>query len=259
MAESIPSDSTAGSTPLSASDAGTIVYQPRRADEALQRRLVWFDRSGKELRRLDDREPINASSFALSRDGRHLAVERQGSIWTLDAARGQLVRLTSGQGILPLWSFDGEHVVFQSRREGICNLYQVSLTGGNEELLLATPGSKAAQDWSPDGRLLLYRDLDPRTGMDLWVLPVERDLSSRRLRPAAGQKAEPVANGSARELGGQFSPDGLWLAYESDESGRSEIYLRPFGRPGRPERVSTNGAHRCDGDATDGRSAWMTA
>jgi hypothetical protein len=132
--------------------------------------------------------------------------------------------------------------VFQSRIDrGVNSLSQRALTGGEAELLLATAGPSVPNDWSPDGRLLLYRDSSPQTGFDLWLLPVERETSSGRLRPATGQGAKPFTNTAAGEMNGQFSPDGAAIAYESDESGEWEIYLQPFGRPGAREQVSAAG------------------
>jgi Tol biopolymer transport system component len=236
------------------SDTGSLVY--RGTDiEARQRRLVWHDRSGKELQRLDDRDPVNANHMALSPDGRRLAVSRD-SIWMFDTARGLLTRFTSQQDSIPLWSPDGDRLIFQSTRDGVRNLYQRELSGSEDELLLATPGSKGANDWSPDGRLLLYREVDPRTGFDLWVLPFEHEGAGTgsaasvdgesgnrrgRLRPVEGERSVPIAHTSATETNGQFSPDGQWIAYESDESGRFEIYVQPFGRQGTRQRVSLDG------------------
>ncbi|HKF69442.1 MAG TPA: hypothetical protein VKB36_23015, partial [Vicinamibacterales bacterium] len=121
------------------------------------------------------------------------------------------------------------------------SLLQRALSGGQAELLFATAGPSVPNDWSPDGRLLLYRDSGPQTGFDLWLLPVERETGSGRLRPAAGQRATPFANTAAGEMNGQFSPDGAAIAYESDESGEWEIYLQPFGRPGVREQLSVAG------------------
>jgi len=252
VTESVGVDQTQGATRLSVSDTGSLVYRGTDV-EARQRRLVWHDRSGKELQRLDDRDPVNANHMALSPDGRRLAVSRD-SIWMFDTARGLLTRFTSQQDSIPLWSPDGARLVFQSTRDGVRNLYQRELTGSVDELLLATPGSKGANDWSPDGRLLLYRDVDPRTGFDLWVLPLEHEgaagsaasldgESGRRgaLRPVEGASSVPIAHTSASETNGQFSPDGQWIAYESDESGRFEIYVQPFGRQGTRQRVSLDG------------------
>jgi Tol biopolymer transport system component len=251
---SVGVDQTQGATRLSVSDTGSLVYRGTDV-EARQRRLVWHDRSGKELQRLDDRDPVNANHMALSPDGRRLAVSRD-SIWMFDTARGLLTRFTSQQDSIPLWSPDGTRLVFQSTRDGVRNLYHRELTGSEDELLLATPGSKGATDWSPDGRLLLYRDVDPRTGFDLWVLPFEHEGAGAgpaasldgesgnargRLRPVEGASAVPIAHTSATETNGQFSPDGQWIAYESDESGRFEIYVQGFGRQGTRQRVSLDG------------------
>jgi dipeptidyl aminopeptidase/acylaminoacyl peptidase len=257
LAERVVIDQTQGLAMLSASATGFLVYSGRSV-EARQRRLVWLDRAGKELQRLDDRDPVNANHIALSPDGRLLAVSRD-SIWMLETARGLLTRFTSQQDSTPLWTPDGDRLVFQSTRDGVRNLYQRALSGSEDELLLATPGSKSAHDWSPDGRLLLYREVDPRTGFDLWVLPVERASVSNgesgagsstiagpggsrgRLQPVPGAEPQPVAHSSAAELNGQFSPDGRWIAYESDESGRFEIYVQPFGRDGTQVRWRGDG------------------
>ena len=254
VTESVGVDQTQGATRLSVSDTGSLVY--RGTDiEARQRRLVWHDRSGKELQRLDDRDPVNANHMALSPDGRRLAVSRD-SIWMFDTARGLLTRFTTQQDSIPLWSPDGDRLLFQSTRDGVRNLYQRELSGSEDELLLATPGSKGANDWSPDGRLLLYREVDPRTGFDLWVLPFEHEGAGAgsaasvdgesgnrrgRLRPVEGERSLPIAHTSATETNGQFSPNGQWIAYESDESGRFEIYVQPFGRQGTRQRVSLDG------------------
>jgi serine/threonine protein kinase/Tol biopolymer transport system component len=265
VTESIEVDQTQGLAILSASDSGLLVYRGQGA-AVRERRLVWLDRSGKELQRLDDRDPVNARHLALSPDGRLLAVYRD-SIWIFDTARGGLTRLTFEQDSTPLWSPEGDRVIFQSTRDGVRNIYQRAVGAAEDELLLETPGSKSPHDWSPDGRLLLYRDVDPRTGFDLWVLPVERDPATDssgrppdesqggrgRLQPAAGEKPMPVAQTSASERNGQFSPDGRWIAYESDESGRFEIYVQPFGRQGARQRVSLDGGTqaRWRGDGTE--------
>jgi len=226
---------------FSASESGTLVYASRDA-RAVQRRLIWFDKSGKELRQLDGRDAVEASTIgALSPDGRRLAVDRRGSMWILDVASGGLTKF-GNLGNFPLWAPLGDRLVFQSRTgRGVNGLWQGALTGGEAELLVATSGAAVPNDWSPDGRLLLYRDGDQQTGFDLWLLPVERETGSGRLRPAAGQRATPFANTAAGEMNGQFSPDGTAIAYESDESGEWEIYLQPFGRPGVREQLSVSG------------------
>ena len=232
-----------GTMTFSASETGSLVYG--RGDvERIQRRLVWFDRAGKELQRFDGPDPVDTGSFAASPDGRRLAVDHRGAIWLLDVERGGLTKFGPESENFPFWTPDGDRLLFQSRRDrGIPNLSQRALVGGEAELLVPTIGPPVPNDWSPDGHLLLYRDLDPRTGFDLWVVPVEREGSSGRLRPAPGQEARPVANTPSAEMNGQFSPDGAWIAFESDEyaSGEFQVYVQPFPGPGERRQISIDG------------------
>ena len=99
-----------------------------------------------------------------------------------------------------------------------------------DQLLLKTPNSKAATDWSSDGRFILYESQEPQTGSDLWAV----DLKEPR-------KQFPLVQTEFEEVNGQFSPDGKWIGYESNESGRFEIYVQPFSRPGRKTQVSLKG------------------
>jgi roadblock/LC7 domain-containing protein len=115
------------------------------------------------------------------------------------------------------------------------DLYLKSANGtGNEQLLLATPEIKAASDWSRDGRFLLYLSAAPKSGFDIWALPLNGD-----------RKPFPIVQTKANERLAQFSPDGKWIAYESDESGRYEIYIQPFsaldGKAGGKVPVSDKG------------------
>jgi dipeptidyl aminopeptidase/acylaminoacyl peptidase len=100
----------------------------------------------------------------------------------------------------------------------------------NEELFLASPQDKQPTDWSADGRFLLFEAVDPKTGSDIWALPFDGD-----------RKPFPVVQTSFDESTSQFSPDGKWIAYQSNESGRYEIYLQPFPGPAGKSQVSTNG------------------
>ena len=130
-----------------------------------------------------------------------------------------------------MWSPDGSRLVFSRQRAGILDLYQKPANGaGAEALLLASPESKAATSWSADGRSLLYGTLFPKTGIDMWGLPMAGD-----------PKPWPFLNTTFNESWGAFSPDGHWVAYASDESGRAEIYVRPFPGPGGQWQVSTAG------------------
>src|SRR5262249_36245816 len=99
-----------------------------------------------------------------------------------------------------------------------------------DELLLKSDQNKGPEEWSPDGRFLLFHSLDPKTRMDLWVLPTSGD-----------QKPSPFLKTPFEERDGQFSPDGRWVVYQSDESSRFEIYVRPFPGPGGKSQISANG------------------
>jgi Tol biopolymer transport system component len=199
---------------------------------------VWVDRSGRET----DKEvyaDTAALGASLSHDGRRVAVYRFQSpnmdIWSYDTSRRAWDRITfhSGDDIYPLWSRDGTSIVTGSvRTTNVVNLYRTFLSGpqGSEELLLASPLPKFPMDWSADGRFLLYDTLDPKRGFDIWALPLE-----------GARTPFTVVGTDFNEGLAQFSPDGHWIAYQSDKTDRSEIYLRPFPGPGTDVRVSVDG------------------
>jgi len=222
-------------TAVSASAAGPLVYSKPPPD-ALQRQLVWFDRKGQELQKV-----VYADSGglgpALSPDGRHIAVYRytndNNDIWSYDVDRRTWDRLTvhPGDDIFPLWSWDGKDMVFSSRR-GSLDLYERHLDAptGSEQLLLSTPQPKFATDWSRDRSFLLFNIVMPRRGFDISALPL-----------AGTRTPIEILSTEFNESNGQFSPDGRWIAYQSDRTGRFEIYVRPFPGPGADIPVSTNG------------------
>jgi len=155
------------------------------------------------------------------------------AFWLLELGRGILSRFTFDAAVAsyPIWSPDGSRIVFQTNRQGNVDLYQKPANNaGSEEPLLANSQSKLPYDWSADGRFLLYRSIDPKSGYDLWALPMDGD-----------RKPFPVTQTEFTERDGQFSPDGKWIAYQSDESGRFEIYVQPFPGPGTKTQVSANG------------------
>jgi Tol biopolymer transport system component len=217
---------------LSASEAGPIIY---RAGGGASLQLAWIDRSGRNVEPIGDADsPLNGP--ALSPDGRQVVVARNtGSnwdLWLIDVARGLQTRLTSDPALdmYPVWSPDGSRVAFYSARKG-ANVFVKSLAASaREDALLGTPYGPSPRDWSSDGRFLLYQEQHPTTGSDLWVLPM-----------SGGGKSFPVAQSTFNERDGQFSPDVKWIAYASDESGRSEVYVQPFPGPGDKIQVSTAG------------------
>jgi Tol biopolymer transport system component len=227
--------SGAFSPALSVSAAGTIVYRTGSKDSLLTRPLVWFDRSGREIGKVGDSNPGGDPS--LSPDGRVVALVRSypglPDIWLLTLDRNVMTRFTSNDrvNLFPVWSPDGRHIVFSSVAKGQTGLYRKPADGaGNEELLLAAVEEKAASDWSREGRFLLYQSYFEKTGTDIWALPMDGD-----------RKPFPVVQTNFEERGGQFSPDGRWIAYQSNETGRFEIYLQPFPGPGGKRLISTNG------------------
>lgn len=165
------------------------------------------------------------STPRLSPDGRRVAVFRtvQGNtdVWLLDGTRASRFTFDAAADQSPNWTPDGMHILFDSNRKGRRNLYMKPSTGaGVEEMLLESLQDKGAPGFSADGRFLVYTVFDPESGGDLWVLPLQGDRN-----PFVFLKT------NFRENYGQFSPDGRWLAYASDESGRREIYVRPFVAP----------------------------
>ena len=187
-----------------------------------QRQLTWVDRSGAARGVVGD---PGASAPRVSPDGGRVVVWRMGQgnidLWLLDGARAGRFTFDAARDDFPVWSPDGARIVFRSLRTGPGDLYQRLTSGaGAEERLLASDQGKIATNWSPDGRFLLYLSIDPQTNGDLWVVPMVGDRT-----PSVFLKTP------FREVYGAFSPDGRWVAYHSNESGRPEIYVRPFVPP----------------------------
>ena len=226
---------------------GALVYVPGRSvssDDA----IAWMDRTGKTttLRAM----PANWSNPAFSPDGTRLAIDifdgKQSDIWIYDWMRDTLSRLTFDptEDVRPAWTPDGSRIAFSSkRRDGIrLNLYWQRADGAGE----ATPLTESANDqfagsWHPTGRFLAFLELNQQTApasSDVMVLPVEGG-------EATGWKpGTPTAflKTPQNESTPVFSPDGRWLAYLSNETGRSDVYVRPFPGPGGKWQISTAAA-----------------
>ncbi len=216
----------AGNPGFSISRNGVLAYHNIKGPRA---QLVWLDRAGVPA------ETITVSDIwshpRLSWDGNRVAFERPDSstlrndIWVGDVKRGVTSRLThdpASDGV-PIWSPDGERIVYNSIRNGSRNLYWNTSSGGQEELLLQSAESKVPVDWSPDGKFILFLQGDERSRLfDLWALPVAGD-----------RKPFPVVQSAFSETHAQFSPDGRWVVYASNETGLKEVYARPF-RPSQP-------------------------
>jgi len=229
--EGVLQASSTGATQYSFSDNGALVYIPGRSLAVERGKLVWVDRKGTE-------QPIAAPerSFVrprVSPDGRRLAVaiaDAGFQIWIYDLDRETLTRLTFEGGINldPVWTPDGKRIAFESGGPG--NLFWQAADGsGKAERLTTNEYGQLPVSWSPDGQVLAFVELSPSTGRDIWTLRLDDR------KPQAFLQT-PFSEGAPA-----FSPDGRWLAYGSDESGRPEIYVQPYPGPGGKWQISTDG------------------
>jgi Tol biopolymer transport system component len=224
---------------MNSSAYGISVYVRGKAE---RQRLVWLDSTGQT-------QPLRATSaeyngsVRFSPDGKRLAVSifegGNPNVWLYEWELDRMARLTfTSSNWFPAWSPDGKHIVFSSVRHGGPSLYWMRADGAGEEVRLTE--SKNEQypfSFSPDGRRLAFYELDPHTNRDLWTLGLE-DVESDRPKPG---KPEPFLVTPFDERWPMISPDGQWLAYQSDESGRNEVYARPFPGPGGKWQISTGG------------------
>jgi Tol biopolymer transport system component len=231
IADGLNSWNGVGPPEFSLSSNGVLVYQPVSG----QSRLTWKDRTGRELGHVG--EPGIYEDVRLAPDGRRAAVMKgdprlgTSDVWIVELDRNVATRFTSEADTgIPVWAADGKQIAYCSPRDAPPSLYLKRLGGGAEEVLLPSNGSlQCPADWSPDGRVLLFMERHASTGLDLWTL----DLGSRA--------AAPLLRTPSRETQPRFSPDGRWIAYVSDESGRPEVYLQAFPGPGDRLRVSVDG------------------
>jgi dipeptidyl aminopeptidase/acylaminoacyl peptidase len=233
VADRVGFDTAWSSGAFSVSRDGIVAYRPSGAEP---RQLTWFDRTGKPLGTFgppDDKELVAPS---LSPDGHRVAaprtVQNNTDIWIYDAARMTRFTFDAAKERWPIWSPHGDHVAFDSDRTGQRHFYQKrSDLAGAEVPLLESSDEKVLNDWSPDGRFLLYTLVNnPRTGWGIWYVPLSGD-----------RKPVSFVETTFLERAGQFSPDGHWVAYHSNESGPYEVYVRSFPGPGGQQQVSTLG------------------
>ena len=223
--------------PVAAAASGTVVF---RRNGASNMRVTWFGSDG--LRQGTIGEAGEYEGVSIAPDGARVAfgyfdVKESFNHIAIAAAHGGLPRrftFSNGNQYSPVWSPDGMRVAFSDDQAGVDTLAARPLSGtSNEQPLIPLPKSSTyAQSWSPDGESLLFRAQDPKTGYDIHVLSMK-----------SGKTAEYIG-GAADQSQAQFSPDGLWVAYTSTESGRLEVYVQPFPATGAKWQVSPTGGEQ---------------
>jgi Tol biopolymer transport system component len=245
LADGVATDGGSRSA-VSVASAGLVAY---RTGASSQRQLTWFDRSGTAHGTVGDPDGTLARP-RVSRDGRRVAVSRtvQGNtdVWLLDGVRASRLTFDAAVDSYPVWSPDGSRIAFGSNRTGQFDVYQMLTLGGVEErLTAASDQSKVPYSWSVDGRRLLYSSVASQGNVDLWIVPMVGERTPRAF-----------LNAPFREAYGVFSPDALWVAYQSNESGRPEVYVRPVVPPGAVGTAAAAGGQWQVSTAGGGFPAW---
>jgi len=225
LADGVAVDDVGFRGAVTVAETGLVAY---RTGAGSRRQLAWFDRSGTAAGTAGDSDGSSYLSPRVSPEGRRVAVSRtvagNTDVWLLEGARASRVTFDAASDYFPLWSGDGTRIVFRSNRTNQGDLYEKLTNGASVEQQLVTSAEiKIPNSWSADGRFLLYASTDQTqpTSTDLWVLEMSGDRT-----PSVFLKT-PFREGYS-----VFSPDGRWVAYHSNESGRQEIYVRPFIPPG---------------------------
>jgi serine/threonine-protein kinase len=186
--------------------------------------------------------PAHWTSPRFSPDGRRLAIDMlagQTDLFIYEWTRDTLTRVTFGAvAARPVWTPDGRRIVFRSARDKVINLYWLRADGsGDVQRLTESQNIQTPASWHPSGKFLAFYETNPQTGNDLMILPIEGD------REPEWKPGKPTVFLSTpfAEQEPMFSPDGRWIAYHSLESGRAEVYVRPFPGPGGKWQISTEG------------------
>jgi Tol biopolymer transport system component len=234
-----------GGANYAVSRPGTLVYMPGTAAETPIRALVWVDRKGHE-------EPITAPLRAygpprLSPDGTRVAMsivdQGNSEVWVWDFARETLRRLTFSPGVdsMPLWTPDGRRIIFMSARDGGPSLYSQAVDGGTVDRLTTSANPQWPTSITRDGTLLFGFENGPKIAREVIVVHLIHPTGPGVSPSRAGPPVQGLFRGNFAEI----SPDGRYLAYQSDESGRMEVHVRPFPQVHSDRwQISTGGATR---------------
>jgi dipeptidyl aminopeptidase/acylaminoacyl peptidase len=227
---------------FSASDHGELVYATGTRESKAP--LVWYDRTGKPIGAAVG-EAAEYVDLAISRDGKTVAAAISDpaagvpDIWLLDFQRGTRTRFTFGSSLRPVWSPDGSRIAYASAGKpsaaGFSSVISVKPTsgGGKADVVFNGEGQFVPTSWSEDGRFIALEVIRPKspTKTDVWILPLFGE-----------RKPYPFLETEFAEEGASFSPDGRWISYISDESGREELYVTSFPTRAGKWQVSNKGA-----------------
>jgi len=230
--------SISGATSFSASDNGMIVYRTGGMETT---QLVWLDREGRELERIW--EPASFLEVALSPSGDSVVVGRTRledetrQFWLYDFEAGSATQLTlEGEHYRAVWSPDGTRIMMSAIQRGRNGLWEKDVrSGAPADLKVESQAVASVSDWSSDGKWMLFEFKDDGGSLDIEAISIGGD-----------EEIVKIASTRFDETSPQFSPDGRWLAYSSDESGRPEIYVRPFRRPGTKNAANPRQAERVE-------------
>jgi serine/threonine-protein kinase len=241
VVDGVLQSTSSGAAQYSFSTGGSLIYVPGGIQSA-QNKLVWVSRNGAEQPLA---APVRAyESPRLSPNGRRVAVgiaeQQETQTWLYDIPRETLTRLTFEGSIngYPVWTPDGKRIAFSSNKDGPLNLFwQLADGSGGFERLNSSEYIQTPHSWSADGQLLAFIEVNPNTGVDIWV----QRMGDPSVGTGQAPKSQPFLRTPFSEGAARFSPDGRWLAYISDESGRYEIYVQPYPGPGQKWQISTDG------------------
>jgi serine/threonine protein kinase/Tol biopolymer transport system component len=233
-----PAFSFTGGRAVSVSSTGALAYF---SSTSINTRAEWYDTFGRRMGALN-LPAGHYDSARISPDGTRAVLVRstspsESSLWVADLERGNAAPLTSGRGRndAPVWSPDGTRVVYVADRDGPQDVFirTVDVAGPEQPLHRSDVLFKVPRDWSPDGRFVILTQLDRQSGQNVW-----------RIRIDGKSELERLVETSTNDDAGPVSPDGRWMTYLTEETGRNELYIQPFSGPGRRVQVSQQGATR---------------